>query len=152
VRVRPAAVDDTNSIAEVYLASHRGLDFLPRLHTDDDIRRFVREVVVPGHEVWVADDDDRVVGFAALSDDMLMWIYVHPDAQRRGAGTALLDKAKERRPSGFRLWTFQRNTGARRFYERYGLHAVETTDGSGNEEREPDVLYAWVPAGDSSRD
>jgi putative acetyltransferase len=40
-----------------------------------------------------------------------------------------------------RLWTFQRNAGARRFYERNGFAAVELTDGLGNEEREPDVRY-----------
>ncbi len=39
----------------------------------------------------------------------------------------------------------QRNDGARRFYEKHGLHVVELTEGSGNEEREPDALYEWVP-------
>ena len=42
------------------------------------------------------------------------------------------------------LWTFQRNTGARRFYERNGFIAVELTDGASNEEREPDVRYTRV--------
>ena len=54
-------------------------------------------------------------------------------------------RAKERRPNGFRLWVFQGNEGARRFYERQGLRLVELTDGSANEEREPDALYEWVP-------
>ena len=40
-----------------------------------------------------------------------------------------------------KLWTFQRNAGARRFYERNGFVAVEFGDGTGNEEREPDVRY-----------
>ena len=48
-------------------------------------------------------------------------------------------------PDGFSLWTFQKNEGARRFYERHGFDAVELTDGSGNMEREPDVRYAWRP-------
>jgi hypothetical protein len=43
------------------------------------------------------------------------------------------------------LWTFQTNTGARRFYERHGFVAVDETDGSANEERAPDVRYAWRP-------
>ena len=42
------------------------------------------------------------------------------------------------------LWTFQRNTGARRFYERNGFIAVDLTDGASNEEREPDVRYTRV--------
>ena len=70
---------------------------------------------------------------------------MHPDQQNQGIGTLLLDKAKERRPAGFTLWTFQKNVGARRFYERHGLEVVRLTDGEGNEEREPDVQYAWRP-------
>lgn len=41
------------------------------------------------------------------------------------------------------LWTFQRNRRARRFYELNGFAAVRETDGSSNEEKEPDVLYRW---------
>jgi hypothetical protein len=40
-----------------------------------------------------------------------------------------------------RLYTFQANAGARRFYERHGFVPIEFTDGQANEERCPDVLY-----------
>jgi putative acetyltransferase len=30
-----------------------------------------------------------------------------------------------------------------RFYSRRGFHLVELSNGSGNEEREPDALYQW---------
>jgi hypothetical protein len=53
--------------------------------------------------------------------------------------------AKERSPGGLGLWAFQVNKPARRFYERHGFVAVTFTDGSGNEEREPDVRYEWRP-------
>ena len=39
--------------------------------------------------------------------------------------------------------SFQKNIAARRFYERNGFVVIEETDGAGNEEREPDVLYEW---------
>jgi hypothetical protein len=39
------------------------------------------------------------------------------------------------------------DAAARRFYERHGYIAVAFSDGSGNEERCPDVLYEWVGAG-----
>ena len=41
------------------------------------------------------------------------------------------------------LWTFQRNLRARAFYEKLAFAPVRFTDGASNEEREPDVLYAW---------
>ncbi len=127
----------------------RAMPSLEELHTPEDDRRFVRDHVLPNEEVWVAEVDGRTVGFAALGsrdgDDFLQHLYIAPEFQRSGVGSKLIDRAKERRPSGFRLWVFQENTGARRFYERHGLHVVELTDGSRNEEREPDALYEWVP-------
>jgi GNAT superfamily N-acetyltransferase len=145
VQVRPAQRDDIDTTADVFVASFRGLTFLPTLHSDDEIRAWIREVLVPGHEVWVAERAGAVVGLAALSGDLLGHLYVHPAAQGGGVGLALLDLVKRERPGGFRFWVFQRNTGARRFYERHGCRLVELTDGSGNEEREPDALYAWAP-------
>jgi RimJ/RimL family protein N-acetyltransferase len=38
-----------------------------------------------------------------------------------------------------RLYTFARNEGARRFYERHGFAPVAFGDGSANQEGEPDV-------------
>ena len=145
MHVRLAETHDIDTIADVFVTSFRGLTFLPTLHTDDETRAWIGEVMVPGHEVWVAEVDGRVVGLAAIDGDLLGHLYVHPAAQGRGIGTALLEVVKRERPDGFRFWVFQQNTGARRFYERHGCRVVELTDGSGNEEREPDALYAWRP-------
>jgi GNAT superfamily N-acetyltransferase len=145
VGVRPLRTGESDSIAEVFIASFRGLTFLPTIHTDDQIRTWIRDQMIPAHEVWVAEVAGRVVGFAALSGDLLGHIYVHPDEQDRGRGTALFDVVKRERPTGFRLWVFQKNEGARRFYERHGCRLVELADGSGNEEKEPDALYEWRP-------
>jgi hypothetical protein len=46
--------------------------------------------------------------------------------------------------STLQLWTFQRNEQTRRFYEARGFTLVRETDGSTNEEKEPDALYRWL--------
>jgi len=94
---------------------------------------------------WVVEDAGVIVGFASFSADLLGHIYVTPRAQHGGVGRLLLDKVKQLRPDGFTLWTHQPNVQARRFYEHQGLEAVEFTDGSTNEEKVPDVRYAWRP-------
>ena len=148
--LRRAIPEDADTLAAILRAAMRGaMPGLPELHTPEKDRWFLREVVLPNEEVWVAEVDERPVGFAALGsrdgEDYLQHIYVAPEHQGCGLGTQLLDRAKERRPSGFRLWVFQKNDGARRFYERHGLRLVELTDGIGNEEKEPDALYEWMP-------
>jgi ribosomal protein S18 acetylase RimI-like enzyme len=110
--------------------------------------------VIRRQDVVVAEEEGRVVGFVAMThgdsdhaatdgDDMVAHLYVHPERHRLGIGSALLDEAKRRLPRGFRLWVFQQNHPARRFYERHGLAVVRLTDGSGNEEKTPDALYEW---------
>ncbi len=146
-RARPEDADELAVILRT--AMHGAMPSLPELHTPDEDRRFLRDAVLPNQEVWVAEVDGRPVGFAALGSrdgaDYLQHIYVAPEFQGRGLGTELIERAKTRRAAGFRLWVFQKNDGARRFYEKHGLQVVELTDGSANDEREPDALYEWVP-------
>ncbi len=89
-----------------------------------------------------------MIGFAALDGTVLDQLYVMPEEQGSGAGSALLEKVRELSPRELSLWTFHRNAPARAFYERRGFVAVEFTDGSGNEEREPDVRYEWTALSD----
>ena len=145
--IRRARPDDTEEIAGTFNAAFETLlTFLPDLHTREDRAAFITEVVPRDHELWIAEEDGRVVGLAAIGADTLGHLYVHPDYQGRGIGSALLAKTMELRPSGFTLWTFPANEGACRFYERHCLHAIEFGDGSGNEEGVPDVRYEWLPA------
>lgn len=148
--LRHARPEDADTLAEILRTAMRdAMPGLPELHTPAEDLWFVREVVLPGQEVWVAESDGVVAGFTALGTregvDFMEHLYVGPEHQRRGIGSELMARAKVRRPAGFQLWVFQRNAGAREFYERHGLRLVELTDGSGNEEREPDARYEWAP-------
>jgi ribosomal protein S18 acetylase RimI-like enzyme len=144
--VRQAVAGDADAVAEVFIASRAGMAYLPRLHSDDDVRHYFAEVVLRDGQVWVSEPEGEVVAFAALSGDLLSHLYVHPAAQGRGLGAQLLDVAKRHRPAGFELWVFQQNEGARRFYERHGCRIVRLTEGAENEEGLPDALYEWRPS------
>jgi ribosomal protein S18 acetylase RimI-like enzyme len=147
MNVRAAQPSDADAIADVFIDSFESLTFLPRLHTHAEHRAFIRDHVLVEQEVWVAEHEGRILGFAALSEDMLSHLYVHTESQGAGAGTALLATAKERRPDGFTFWVFQQNERARAFYERRGCTVVRLTDGAENEEKTPDALYEWRPRG-----
>ena len=143
MRLCRATAGDLDGLDEDFALARDGMfAYLPRLHTRDEDRGFLRHLVATT-EVWVAEEGERVAGFVSLDGDLLAHIFAHPHGL--GAGSALLEKAKERRPGGFHLWVFQRNEGARRFYERHGLRLAELTDGAGNEQRLPDARYEWRP-------
>lgn len=142
--LRRAIPNDARAIADIHIAARRdALPYLPELHDDEETLGWIADTVIPNQEVWVANRGDTVDGYLAMSGTELNDLYVRPGQQGKGIGRALLEKAKELSSGELQLWTFQRNDLARAFYERHGFVAVEMTDGEGNEEREPDVRYAW---------
>jgi ribosomal protein S18 acetylase RimI-like enzyme len=149
VTTRRGASQDATAIADTYLASFTRTYAFPPAHSDEEVRRWISDVLLPTSEVWVATVGGEIVAMMALSDDMLEQLYVAPAWTGRGIGSRLMAIAKERRPHGLDLYTFQVNAGARRFYERHGFVVVRLGDGSGNEESQPDVRYAWRPRTDS---
>ena len=112
------------------------------------MHRWVAEHLIPTCDVSVAVVDHTIVGMMALLDaGTVRWIaqfYLLPDAVNQGIGTRLLQQALRELEPPIRLYTFQENTDARRFYERHGFRAIVFGDGSGNEEGCPDVLYEWL--------
>ncbi|MBY8881848.1 GNAT family N-acetyltransferase [Streptomyces sp. PLK6-54] len=123
----------------------------PRTRSDAQVEAWVRDVVLPGATVWVAELDGAVVGYAAVAGDVLDALYLLADVRRRGIGTLLLDAARAHRPQGLSLFVFQKNTDARAFYLRHGFAVTAATDGSGNMEREPDLAMRWSPVTNGTR-
>lgn len=149
INVRRAGLEDADAIAGIHTAARReAMPYLPQLHTDEETRDWIARVVLPTQQVWVAEREGQVIGVAVLDGSTLEHLYVLPEEQGGGVGSALLEKVRATSPGGLTLWTFQRNAAARSFYERRGFTAVEFTDGSGNEEQEPDVRYQWVAIAD----
>ena len=152
VTIRPATHMDAEQVASVLLASRKAfVAFAPLAHADDDVRRWIANVLIPAGGVTVAVTDDShagVVGMMAVSQhDGVGWIdqlYLHPSSVGRGIGSRFIRSAKESLGSPIRLYTFQENAGARRFYERHGFRATAFSDGADNEEHSPDVLYEWT--------
>lgn len=146
--LRPADAVDIDEVAELYIATRRASTpaMPPPVHDDDAIRAWFAGLP-DSKEIWIAETGDQgpaeVLGFAVLDGTWLDSLYVGPQHQARGIGTALLDLVKAQRPEGFALWVFASNTAARGFYHRHGLVELEHTDGSANEERCPDVRMAW---------
>jgi len=144
VLLRHALPEESDEVAALWLASRR--DSIPAIpapvHTDDEVRGFVAEKVQTARAVWVAESAGRLVAMMVLEDGWIEQLHVAPGWTGRGVGARLVALAQEDQPV-LELWTFAANHAARRFYERHGFVLVEETDGSGNEERTPDVRYEW---------
>ena len=148
MKIRAATIEGADEVADVYIGSRRRhVAFAPLAHSDDEIRGWVRQVLIPKSSVLVIEEARRIVAMMSTSQSANgSWIeqlYVHPDMTSSGFGAALVAEAKKALPPPIQSYTFQQNLRSRSFYERLGFVAVEFTDGSGNEERCPDALYCW---------
>ncbi len=114
------------------------MPWLAVLHSpEEDVEFYGAELATSAG--WGVDVEGQVVGFALSRDGWLNHLYVLPEWQGQGLGSQLLHRVVEDRTGPVDLWVFERNAAARDFYRDHGFIEVERTDGSGNEEREPDV-------------
>ena len=144
--LRPATPSDAEAVAEVHLRARTAAPMPAAVHTDAEVRAWLASRLDgSGDEVWVAEVAGEVVGYARFTRIWLDDLYVDPEHAGRGVGTALLDLVKARHPAGFGLWVFVSNAPALAFYVAQGLVEEERTDGSGNEEKAPDVRMSWHP-------
>jgi ribosomal protein S18 acetylase RimI-like enzyme len=145
VELRAARSDDGAAVAAVFGAARSKMRFLPQLHSQEEHVAFFSHVVLPTSRVTVADAAGEIVGFSAVRDGWLDHLYVTPARQGRGIGGALLAQAMRESRGGLTLWAFVANDRALALYRRAGFVEVLRTDGSANEEREPDVQMRWSP-------
>jgi len=144
--LRSATAEDAQRVADILIGTRAEfMPYAPSAHAEAEVRQWVATSLVPGGGVVVAECDGKVVGvMATATEGAESWINqmaVDPALVGKSIGSALLSCALTRLPRPIRLYTFQANVGARRFYERHGFTAIEFTDGRDNEERCPDVLY-----------
>jgi ribosomal protein S18 acetylase RimI-like enzyme len=153
--VRSYRSADLTEVTAMWRASRRAAFHYVPLHqtyTPEDDLGFFRDVIAARYTVWLAEDDQRIVGFMALNDAaaahagpvVLEQLFIAVDRQRQGIGSLLLAMARRLAPRGLRLFTFQRNDAARAFYEGHGFSIVRFGI-SPAPESEPDVEYEWVP-------
>ncbi len=142
--VRHASSEDETALARLFLAARVDERWFPPLaHSPETAGPFLAGRAAAADHAWIAEEDGEALGFVILHDGVIEHLYVQPSQQRRGVGAALLARAQAVSPAGLSLWCFARNAPARAFYAREGFVVAEETDGSGNEECEPDLRLVW---------
>jgi ribosomal protein S18 acetylase RimI-like enzyme len=133
-----------HEMARVFCSARKErLQFLMDIHGVKEDRRFLSAMVLPANQVWIAEVDRKLAGFIAFDGGWVNHLYIDPMFQRKGFGSRLLDIAKQSSGS-LRLWVFEANAPAIRFYESQAFQLIDRTDGSHNEAKMPDVLMEWT--------
>jgi GNAT superfamily N-acetyltransferase len=137
VTIREAGPDDLDALLAVQKAASTAAyaDVYPPErypYPDEAVREDIARRLAAEESVYlVAELGGRVVGLAGVSPGWLEQLYVLPELQGTGVGSALLAAAVERRraagDSELRLWTLEANEAGRRFYEARGWRLAPQT-------------------------
>jgi ribosomal protein S18 acetylase RimI-like enzyme len=138
MRLRRATPADHPAVARITLAAYG--PFLEREGTTSDYAHELADAAGRDREaeLWVAEDDGRVLGSVAIcpegsslrelarpGEGEFRMLSVDPEAQGRGIGKALVDLAvshfRSQDASGVVLCSMSDMTGAHRIYERVGF-------------------------------
>src|SRR5215216_2388639 len=88
VLIRPMEPADTDEAAAVWWWSRHapGSQVPASIHSEDGVRTWFADVLLPDGQTWIASDDDRIIAVLTLDGDDLDQLYVDPDAAGQGIG------------------------------------------------------------------
>lgn len=121
VRVRPWDESDRPFLRTLFLRARRAnWTWLSGEHW----RLEDFDSVTLGEQIWVAESGGRRAGFASVlvNDHFLHNLFVDPDWQSKGVGSALLEQVHSTFTGTGALKCLQQNVSALRFYQRHGWY------------------------------
>ena len=118
----------------------------PEEHDFESHLKYLINTLTKNDLVFLAIDSslDKPVGLLAVNVEevSLNQLYIHRGYQKQGIGYCLLQKAKQLSPRGLKLYTFEVNKIAQRFYENNGFKIIGR--GMAEQEKLPDIEYQWI--------
>lgn len=104
-------------------ASAQAHPFLPPEFVSE-VRHAIPKVYIPNAETWVAEYQEKIVGFVSLLGNEIGAIFVDPKDQGRGFGLQLMNKARELKGQ-LEVEVFSDNSIGNEFYRKYGFSLIE---------------------------
>ncbi len=153
IQIRPYQESDREEVIALWRASKRkAFPYveIQQHYTLAGDTHYFQSVLTESCDIWLAENEEGLLGMMALEGDLINQLFVATTTQRRGVGTALLNKALELHPDRLRAFTFQKNRAARAFFEKHGFLIIDASL-SPAPENEPDLEYCRQSSGWTTR-
>lgn len=137
--IRAFHANDLDPVMELWLrANLEAHPFIFRTYWEQNFH-MVRELL-PQAELWVQEQDEKLLGFIGLTDDYIAGIFVDGNSRSRGIGKGLLDHVKQLHRA-LTLHVYEKNQRAVNFYlrEDFLVQSVQMDETTG----EPEFLMTW---------
>lgn len=122
--IRAFESSDMNDVLNIWLeASIRAHSFVGKEFWESRVDD-MREIYIPASDTYVFSENGTVKGFFSLHADSLAAMFVSPDAQGKGIGQQLMNKAKSLRRK-LNLTVYRENEKSIQFYRKCGFKPVK---------------------------
>ena len=129
--IREATITDADAICRVHIAAIRELcsaDYdvktIAGWLANKDEDKYKHAMIELGEDMFVAEIDGTIVGFASLLEDCIRALFIRPDAGRQGVGAALLSAVEDYAAGmGHGSLTLSSTLTAVGFYQAHGWSA-----------------------------
>ena len=150
VSAGPGDIADAGRVhAESWRESHRSFctPAFVALHTAKRQAQYLSDKLAHGAQLYLLRLDGRAAGIVSVTGNLIEDLYILPDCQNRGLGTALLRYAVSRCEGLPTLWILENNVNAARLYHRLGFRE---TGGRKNVTHGLDEVEMMLTEGDRS--
>jgi len=150
MHIRPLRPEDLDAVMQIWLEGNLSANsFIPHSYWLSNKSRVRQELSEA--EVYVAQEDFRVLGFLRLEGNEIRDMFVQKDLRNRNVGKALLDYAKSIRHE-LELHIYKQNERAIRFYKREDMSVIH--QGMDFEIGRPEWVMGWsdhkIPGGENA--
>ncbi|TVQ16696.1 MAG: N-acetyltransferase [Bacteroidetes bacterium] len=122
-----------------YETSLKAHDFIDPQYWNAN-RELMKNRYIPMADTFIAREEERITGFASVMENYLAAVFVLPQFQGRGVGSALLGYVKTLRDH-LTLKVFVRNTKSVEFYHAHGFSALSEQEDEETGEKE--LVMEW---------
>lgn len=117
--IRKFKKEDIEQVMQIWLQSNlEAHPFIEPEYWENHYEETAR--MIPGAEVYVYTQEERITGFIGLSGEYIAGIFVEGGARSRGCGRQLLEYVKQRH-GRLTLHVYRKNARAAGFYRREGF-------------------------------
>ncbi len=139
--IRKLQAADLDTVAALWLETNlTAHPFIPESYWKSHFEGV--KAMLPQAEVYVYEQENKILGFIGLNGDYIEGIFVQRAVQSQGIGRQLLDFAKSLKPR-LSLSVYQKNFRAVRFYQREGFAIQSEGTDSGTGEKEYLMAWSW---------
>ncbi len=122
--IRSFRSGDMETVISIWLeASSQSHNFLDPAYWQSKVSD-MRSIYIPNSETYVYERDGEISGFISLQDNRIEALFVSPQNQGKGIGTALMEHTKLRK-NKLVLSVYQENTRSIMFYRKNGFAEIE---------------------------